>query len=148
MTIKGYHTDNGIFNSSEFIEELLKKQQKIRFSGARASHQNGAAERAIKTVVTMARTMLMHAALIFPEYTLSTDIWPMTIYYAVWVYNWIPDMRSGLSAIKVWLRSRFEPVSETISNCRVWVFQHITRTKVAETWSEDYCTGSQDSNRG
>ena len=33
VVIKGYHTDNGIFNSSEFMEELLKKQQKIRFSG-------------------------------------------------------------------------------------------------------------------
>ena len=49
------------------MEELLKNQQKIRFSGAGASHQNGAAERAIKTVVTMARTMLMHAELIFGQ---------------------------------------------------------------------------------
>ena len=78
--IKGYHTDNGIFNCSEFMKELLKKQQKIRFSGAGASHQNGAAERAIKTVVTMARAMLMHAALRCPEDTLSTDLWPM-----VWI---------------------------------------------------------------
>ena len=31
--IKGYQTDNGIFNSSEFIEELLKKQKNIRFNG-------------------------------------------------------------------------------------------------------------------
>ena len=30
VVIKGYHTDNGIFNYSEFMEELLKKQQKIR----------------------------------------------------------------------------------------------------------------------
>ena len=59
VVIKGYHTDNGIFNSSEFMEELLKKQQKIRFSGAGASHQNGAAERAIKMVATKARTMLV-----------------------------------------------------------------------------------------
>ena len=43
VVIKVYHTDNGIFNSSEFMEELLKKQQKIRFSGAVASHQNWAA---------------------------------------------------------------------------------------------------------
>ena len=57
VVIKVYHTDNGIFNSSDFMGELLKKQQKIRFSGAGASHQNGAAERAIKTVVTMERTM-------------------------------------------------------------------------------------------
>ena len=74
VVIKGYHTDNGIFNSSEFMEELFKKQQKIRFSGAGASHQNGAAERAIKTLFTMERTMLMHAALRCPEDTLSTDI--------------------------------------------------------------------------
>ena len=101
MVIKGYHTDNGIFNSSDFMEELLKNQQKIRFSGAGASHQNGATERAIKTVVTMANTMLINAALRCPEDTLSTDIWPMEMDYSVWVYNRTPDMQSGLSAIEI-----------------------------------------------
>ena len=65
------------------MEELFKKQQNISFSGSGASHQNGEAESAIKTLVTMARTMLMHAALIFPEDTFSTDIWPMVIDYSV-----------------------------------------------------------------
>ena len=83
VVIKGYHNDNGIFNSSEFMEELLKKQQKIRFIGAGASHQNMAAERAINTVVTMARTMLMHATIRCPEDKLSTDIWTMAMDYAV-----------------------------------------------------------------
>ena len=99
--IKGYHTDNGIFNVSEFMEDLLKNQQKIRFNEAGALHKNGAAESSIKAVVTMARTMLMYAALIFPEYTFSTGIWPMTMDYAVWVYNRTPDMQSGLSAIEI-----------------------------------------------
>ena len=36
VVIKGYHTDNGILNASEFMEDLLKKHQKIRFSGAGA----------------------------------------------------------------------------------------------------------------
>ena len=111
VVIKGYHTDNGIFNSSEFMEELLKKQKKIRFSGAGASYQNGAAERAIKTVFTMSRTILMHAALRCPEDTFSTDLCPMEMDYSVWVYNWTPYMQSGLSAIEIWSRSRFEPVS-------------------------------------
>ena len=44
----------------------------------------------------------------------------MTKYYSVWVYNWIPDIQSGLSAIEIWFRSRFDTVSETISNCHVW----------------------------
>ena len=43
VMINVYHTENGIFNSSKFIEEMLKRQKKIKFSGAIASHQNGAA---------------------------------------------------------------------------------------------------------
>ena len=40
--IKVYHnTDNGIFNFSDFMEEMLKNQQKIGFSGTVTSHKNG-----------------------------------------------------------------------------------------------------------
>ena len=87
VVIKVYHTDNGIFNDSEFMEELLNKEQKIRFSGASALDQNRLVERAIKMVVTMARNMLMYTALICPDYTFSTDLWPTEMDYAVWVYN-------------------------------------------------------------
>ena len=93
----------------------------IRFSGAGASHQNGEAERAIKLIFTIARTMLMYATIRFPEDTFTTDILPMAMDYAVWVYNWIPGMQSGLSAIEIWSRSRFEPMSETIRNFNIWV---------------------------
>ena len=93
--IKGYHTDNGIINASEFMENLLKNQKKISFSRAGSSHQNGSKERAIKTVVTMATTMLMHSELRYPENTLPTDIWPMTMNHDVWVCNQIPDMNYG-----------------------------------------------------
>ena len=64
VMIHVYHTYNGIFNTSKFMEVLLKNQQKIRFSGVRASHQNGSAERTAKTLVTMERTMLMKAWMI------------------------------------------------------------------------------------
>ena len=74
----------------------------------------------INPVVTMASTMLMHAALRCREDTLSTDFWPTAMDYAVWVYNRTPDMQSELSAIEIWSRSRFEPVSETLSNFHVW----------------------------
>ena len=74
-------------------------------------YKNGASERAIKTVVTMVRTMLMYTALRCPEENISTDIWPMEIYYAIWVYNRIPAMHFVLSAIEIWSSSRFEPVS-------------------------------------
>ena len=94
VVIKGCHTDNGISNASKFMEDLLKKQQKIRFSGSGPSHQNESAERAIQAVVTMERTMLMHSLLRFPEDTLSTDILPIAMDCAECIYNWIHDMQS------------------------------------------------------
>ena len=53
VVIKVYNTKNGIFNTSEFMEEMLKNNQNIRFIGAGASHQNGVVERTIKRAVTM-----------------------------------------------------------------------------------------------
>ena len=75
----------------------------------------------INTVVTMSRAVFMHAALRCPEDIFSTDIWEMAMDYSIWVHNRIPDMQSGLSAIDIWSRSRFDPVSETLRNCHVWV---------------------------
>ena len=116
VVIKGYHTDIGIFVASDFMEKLLKNHQKIRFSWSGASHQNGAEEHAIKTLVTMSSTMLVHLALICPQYIFSTGICPMAMYYSLLVYNWIPGILSGLCAIEIWLRSRFEPVSKNLAN--------------------------------
>ena len=61
VMINLYHTDNVIFNTSKFMKELLKNQQNVRFSGAGASHQNGASERAIKTLVTVESAIFMQA---------------------------------------------------------------------------------------
>ena len=73
----------------------------------------------------MARTMLMHASLRYPEDTFSTDLWQMAMDYAVWFYN------RTLSAIEIWSRSRFEPVAETLSNCHVWGFPtYVLETKL------------------
>ena len=83
VVINGYHTDNGVFNYSEFMEEMLKKQQNIRLSAACASHQNGSSDCAIKPVVTMERTMLMHAALRCPEenFSLAFGQWQWIMLY-------------------------------------------------------------------
>ena len=84
------------------MEELLNNQQKIRFSGSGTSHQNGAAERAIKMVVSMTSTMFMHAVIICNEDTFSAYICPMTMDCDVRVYNWTPNMQYGLSSIEIW----------------------------------------------
>ena len=107
------------------VTNILMARSASPFSGAGASHQNGASDHTIKMLVTMARTMLMHAALRCTEDTLSTDLWPMEIDYDVWVYNWIPDMQYVLSAIEIWSRSRCEPVSETLSNFHFGLVQYM-----------------------
>ena len=67
------------------MEEMFKKHKNINLSVSNDSHQNWTAERDIKTVDNMARTMLMHTVLRCPEDTLFTDIWKMVTYCAVWI---------------------------------------------------------------
>ena len=111
----------------------MKNQQNIIFSVASASHKNGTAERAIKMVITMVSTMLITTALRCPEGTLSTDICLTMINYYIRINNQIPVMNYGLSYIEIWSRSRFEPVSETLSICHVWFLSNICfGTKVSE----------------
>jgi hypothetical protein len=63
IPILGYRADNGVYKSKEFNEDLNEMKQTIQFCGVGAHHHNGIAERAIRTVTTCARTMMIHAIL-------------------------------------------------------------------------------------
>jgi hypothetical protein len=58
IRIKGYHADRVPFDSQEFRLGIESKQQMLVLSGTGAHHQNGVAERAIRTVVAWARAMM------------------------------------------------------------------------------------------
>ena len=98
--VLSYHTDNGVFTSAEVMQELLKNDQTILLSGVGAAHQNGITERAIKTVVSMTCTMMLHAAMRSPEGTITAELWPMAMDHAAWIYNRIPKPDTGLSSIQ------------------------------------------------
>lgn len=119
VKIQAYHSDNGIFTSKAFMEELIRTNQTIRFAGAGAGHQGGVAERGIRTIVTMARTMMLHAALRHGD-AIKQELWPQAMDYAVWLYNHIPRMDTGLSPIEMWSRSRYMSASDILVNCKVW----------------------------
>ena len=55
------------------MEETLKKQKKIRFSGAGASHQNGESYLPINTVVNIESSILIQSWMICHKDTLSID---------------------------------------------------------------------------
>lgn len=104
VVVQSYHTDNGIFSAAEYLKEINYKQQQIRFSGSGAHHQNGIAERAIGTIFSIARTMLIHAAIRWPD-VIEPDVWPMAISYAVWLYNNMPKS-NGIAPIELVVRSK------------------------------------------
>ena len=96
VVVRNYRSDNGAFSKSEFMQEIYDSEQLISFSGVGAHHQNGVAERAIRTVVTKARTMLSHAQLRWPECT-GSELWPMAMQHATYLNNIIPNINEGLS---------------------------------------------------
>jgi transposase InsO family protein len=91
-----YLSDNRpAFSSHDFARQLSKFEQVSKFAGAGAHHQNGMAERSIRTVISIARTMMMHAAIHWPEIS-DPSLWPMAVQHAVYVFNRMPHFDSGL----------------------------------------------------
>jgi hypothetical protein len=118
--IRRYHTDNGTFTSKAFAESLNTERpspQDHTRSGSHAHHQAGAAERGIQTVTYMARAMMVHAFLHWPE-QFSPTFWPMALDYACWVYNHIPKQDSRLAPMEIFTGSTMD--CEYLRRCRVW----------------------------
>jgi transposase InsO family protein len=92
------HADNGVFTSAEFRDDMKRKGQQIRFSGVGAHHQNGIAERTIKTISYLARAQLIHAALRWPAEN-DLELWPFALQHATYIWNNIPGT-DGLAPIE------------------------------------------------
>ena len=79
------------------MTHLLERKQTLKLSGAGAAHQNGVAERAIRTITYMACTLLIHAAMRSPGGNITADLWPMAMDHAVWMYDHLPRAGTGIS---------------------------------------------------
>ena len=55
VAVKHYHSDNGVFNVETFTESCEEDGQTQSFNSVGSQHQNEEVERAIMTVVSMAR---------------------------------------------------------------------------------------------
>ena len=76
FTIKSFHSDNGVFALEEFTDDCKRQDQKIDFSGVGTQHQNGVAERNIKTVASWVQANMLHSAYHQPEHA-SLKLWPV-----------------------------------------------------------------------
>ena len=115
--IQNYHTDNGVFQSRDFMNEIAASDQAIKFSGVGAKWQNGVAENSIKIAVSRARTMMIHASLNWPD-EYEESLWPMAVSYAVHLYNHTPNRESGIAPIEVFTRTLSN--YQALRNAHVW----------------------------
>jgi hypothetical protein len=135
--IKAYHSDNGIFASPEFKNHCAQHNQKYSFGGLGAKHQNGVAERNMKTVAKWARANMLHLATRSPQHANST-YWPQAIDYAVWVFNRLPNMESSIAPNEIWscVRSPYNKLScSHVFECPVYVLQSLQDGKKIPKWS-------------
>lgn len=73
--VRAYHADNGRFAENLFVADVRDKSQKITYCGVGSHHQNGNAERRIKTLGEDATTMLAHGQHMWPE-VVKKAFWP------------------------------------------------------------------------
>jgi hypothetical protein len=106
---QAYHSENGSsFTSSGFTARLCEFAQVTSFAGAGAHHHNGTVERAIQTIMNMSRTMMLHAAIHWPDVADST-LWPMAVAHAVYLYNHMPAaLDTGISPADMFTKTRWE----------------------------------------
>ena len=90
VLVQNYLADNGIFKANKFVEHLRNHNQKVKYCGVNAHHQNGVAERSIRTVSEMSRAMLLHASSHW-KHGVDASLWPMAVDYAAFVYNNVPN---------------------------------------------------------
>ena len=117
VVINTYRGDNGIFRSQEFRSELESRFQTISFSGVGAHHQNGVAERAIRTIVESARTMMLHALLHWPD-EVDMSLWPFAMDYAVYLYNRMPNKDTGVAPLELFCGSKLD--AKILRSAHVW----------------------------
>jgi transposase InsO family protein len=91
VAIQAYHADKGISRAHKWVEACKNKGQSLTFAGVSTHHQNGMAERRIRTLQEHTRTMLIHANQRWPK-CITANLWPYALRMANDVLNETPNM--------------------------------------------------------
>jgi hypothetical protein len=119
VAVAEYLSDNGSsFTAQAYRQHLEIFSQITRYAGVGAHHHNGVAERAIQTVMSIARTMLLHSAVHWPDVADAALWWPLAVDHAVRLYNLVPNPDTGLSPHDLFTKTRWR--QSEFQNFRVW----------------------------
>lgn len=112
-----YISDGGsAFASQEFTEHLNECQQAARVIASGAHHHNPA-ERAIWTNISIARAMMVHAAMHWPDMA-DPSLWPMAVAHSAYLHNHMPSLTTGLAPVDIFTRSLWE--QKKLLKLHVW----------------------------
>jgi Integrase core domain. len=117
IKIKSYRGDNGVYKTKAFKDDLELFKQTMIHSGVGAHHQNGVAERAIRTITTCARTMMIHAMIHNPN-EVDKNLWPFALNYAVYLWNKMPRANGGLAPEEIFFGIKSDYAD--LRDARVW----------------------------
>jgi hypothetical protein len=107
VVVLKYMSDNGTaFTSKDYTEHLSSFQQVTKFAGVGAHHHNAQAERAIRTIMSISRTMMMHAGIHWPDMAQSS-LWPMAVVHSCFLFNHVPSPSTGLSPADIFSKTRW-----------------------------------------
>lgn len=118
VRVEAYHSDNAPFNAAEFRADIEAKGQKLSFSGTGAHHQNGIAERAIRTITSWARAMILHSIVHWPEQA-DLGLWPFAMEHATYLWNHLPKKVLLWSPIELLAETKFESF-KFLNRLHVW----------------------------
>lgn len=106
VSVKHYHADNGIFACKQWKNSCSELHQGLTFAGVNAHHQNGRAERKIRSLQDLTRCNLIHAHHRWPD-AITANLWPYALRMACDSLNATPSShhKHKLSPINSFSRS-------------------------------------------
>jgi hypothetical protein len=106
VEIKAYHADNGIFRANKWVDNCRNSGQTLTFAGVNAHHSNGHAERRIRSLQDLTRTMLIHANRRWPT-AVTVHLWPYALRMANNAINEAPNLKDkeGRSPLQIFSRT-------------------------------------------
>ena len=127
LKVKKYRTNNGCFSDKCFIRHCKENRQGLTFCAVGAHHQNRTVEQKNQTVVTIARTVLLHAMSVWPE-AISVSLWSFALQYAAAQIDWLNMDKLGYTPLEKLTRCCSQVNPELF-----WTFGCLSTCSIPET---------------
>ncbi len=107
------------FSLQKSIEETGSKKGSPELLRCWSANQNARAERAIQTILYMARTFMVHYSLHWTERGVDDlSLWSFAVKHSVWLYKRLLNQESGITPMEHLTRARSD--HRDILHARVW----------------------------